>query len=49
METCRYAWEFLTDILRIPADRLYVTYFGGDEKLKVEEDRECRDIWIKIG
>uniref|UniRef100_A0A183HTU9 alanine--tRNA ligase n=1 Tax=Onchocerca flexuosa TaxID=387005 RepID=A0A183HTU9_9BILA len=48
-EACLYAWNFLTDILRIPADRLYVTYFSGDESMKLEEDRECRDIWIKLG
>ncbi|EFO19940.2 alanyl-tRNA synthetase [Loa loa] len=48
-EACRYAWNFLTDVLRIPADRLYVTYFSGDENLKLKEDHECRDIWIKLG
>ncbi|VDK87319.1 unnamed protein product [Litomosoides sigmodontis] len=48
-EACLYAWSFLTEVLRIPADRLYITYFGGDEKMKLKEDRECRDIWIKLG
>ncbi|VDM09542.1 unnamed protein product [Wuchereria bancrofti] len=48
-EACLYAWNFLTDILKIPADRLYVTYFSGDESMKLKEDRECRDIWIKLG
>ncbi|VDK28222.1 unnamed protein product [Gongylonema pulchrum] len=49
MQACQFAWEFLTNVLRISEDRLYVSYFGGDEKLKMDEDRECRDIWIKIG
>uniref|UniRef100_A0A0R3QQ21 Alanine--tRNA ligase n=1 Tax=Brugia timori TaxID=42155 RepID=A0A0R3QQ21_9BILA len=49
MEACLYAWNFLTDVLKIPADRLYITYFGGDESMKLKEDRECRDIWIKLG
>ncbi|KAM3718893.1 Alanine--tRNA ligase, cytoplasmic [Dirofilaria immitis] len=48
-EACLYAWNFLTDVLRIPADRLYVTYFSGDENMKLKEDHECRDIWIKLG
>lgn len=43
------AWEFLTDVLKLPSDRLYVTYFGGDEKLCLPADNECRDIWLKVG
>jgi alanyl-tRNA synthetase len=34
-----YAWEFLTGVLRIPAERLWVTVF--------EEDDEAADIWLK--
>uniref|UniRef100_A0A915PJ80 Alanine--tRNA ligase n=1 Tax=Setaria digitata TaxID=48799 RepID=A0A915PJ80_9BILA len=49
VEACRYAWNFLTDILKIPPDRLYVTYFSGDERMKLGEDHECRDIWIELG
>uniref|UniRef100_A0A0R3S5H3 Alanine--tRNA ligase n=1 Tax=Elaeophora elaphi TaxID=1147741 RepID=A0A0R3S5H3_9BILA len=48
-EACLYAWRFLTDVVRIPADRLYITYFGGDENMKLKEDSECRDIWVKLG
>ncbi|KAL3995589.1 alanine--tRNA ligase [Acanthocheilonema viteae] len=48
-EACLYAWSFLTDVLRVPADRLYITYFSGDENMRLKEDRECRDIWIKLG
>jgi len=38
-EAIGYAWEFLTDVLRIPAERLWVTVF--------EEDDEAADIWLK--
>ena len=38
-EAIAYAWEFLTGVLRIPADRLWVTVF--------EEDDEAADIWLK--
>lgn len=48
-KACLYAWDFLTNDLKLPADRLYVTYFCGDESMKLKEDRECRDIWIKLG
>lgn len=48
-EACRMAWELLTGPLRIPAYRLYVTYFGGDPGAGLEPDNECRDVWLRIG
>lgn len=48
-EVCNWAWEFLTDTLKLPADRLYVTYFGGDDKAGLEPDNECKQIWLDIG
>jgi alanyl-tRNA synthetase len=30
-------------------ERLYVTYFGGNEKFELEPDNETRDIWINLG
>uniref|UniRef100_A0A1I7T9D3 Alanine--tRNA ligase n=1 Tax=Caenorhabditis tropicalis TaxID=1561998 RepID=A0A1I7T9D3_9PELO len=48
-EACRYAWEYLVEKLGIDADRLYVSYFGGIEKLGLPEDKECQEIWKKIG
>jgi alanyl-tRNA synthetase len=38
-EAIAYAWEFLTGVLRIPTERLWVTVF--------EEDDEAADIWLK--
>ena len=43
------AWSLLTEVYRLPKDRLYVTYFGGDEALGVAADEECREIWRNIG
>ncbi|MDZ4824077.1 MAG: alanine--tRNA ligase [Flavobacteriales bacterium] len=40
-----WAWELLTDVYKIPKDRLYVTVFEGDEKEKLEFDHEAFDIW----
>jgi alanyl-tRNA synthetase len=48
-EICNWAWELLTKRYGIPADRLYVSYFGGDEKTGLAADDECRNIWLEIG
>ncbi|KAL9708167.1 hypothetical protein quinque_011685 [Culex quinquefasciatus] len=48
-EICTWAWELLTDRLKLPSDRLYVTYFGGHPESGLEPDLECRDIWLKLG
>ncbi|KAM3720657.1 Alanine--tRNA ligase, cytoplasmic [Dirofilaria immitis] len=49
LEVCNWAWELLTKVLGIPRDRLYVSYFGGDEKAGLAADEECRQIWLNIG
>ncbi|KAB0798281.1 hypothetical protein PPYR_09274 [Photinus pyralis] len=48
-EICSWAWELLTKVLKLPSDRLYVTYFGGDRSQGLEPDEECRKIWLKLG
>ncbi|KAI9499253.1 alanyl-tRNA synthetase [Zychaea mexicana] len=45
----KLSWEFLTEVLNLPADRLYVTYFGGDEKQGLEPDLEAKKIWLERG
>lgn len=42
-----YAWTLLTDVYGIEKDRLYATYFEGDESLGLEPDLEARDYWLK--
>ena len=37
-EAIQYGWEFLTETLRLPAERLWVTVY--------EEDDEAADIWL---
>uniref|UniRef100_T1J525 Alanine--tRNA ligase n=1 Tax=Strigamia maritima TaxID=126957 RepID=T1J525_STRMM len=46
LEVCNWAWELLTEVYKIPKDRLYVTYFGGQPEMGLEPDNECRDIWL---
>uniref|UniRef100_T1PDF0 Alanine--tRNA ligase n=1 Tax=Musca domestica TaxID=7370 RepID=T1PDF0_MUSDO len=48
-EICAWAWEFLTERLGLDKDRLYVTYFGGDETSGLEPDLECKQIWMNLG
>ncbi len=41
-DAIRYAWEFLTDVLGLPEEKLWITVF--------EEDDEAESIWInKMG
>ena len=44
-EAINWAWEFLTESLKIDKDRLYVTIFTGDESELLERDNESYDIW----
>ena len=40
-----WAWEFLTETLKIDKDRLYVTVFAGDEAELLERDNESFKLW----
>ncbi|PWA51613.1 alanyl-tRNA synthetase [Artemisia annua] len=46
-EAIGWAWELLTTVYKLPTDRIYATYFGGDEKLGLPADNEARDIWLQ--
>uniref|UniRef100_A0A3Q2H3T4 Alanine--tRNA ligase n=1 Tax=Equus caballus TaxID=9796 RepID=A0A3Q2H3T4_HORSE len=46
---CKMALELLTQEFGIPIERLYVTYFGGDEAAGLEPDLECKQIWQNLG
>lgn len=48
-EVTAWAWEFLTETLELPKDRLYVTYFGGDKAAGLEPDLECKQFWLDLG
>lgn len=48
-EICSWAWQFLTERLGLPKDRLYVTYFGGDKASGLEPDLECKQLWLDLG
>jgi len=46
-EAIDYAWDLLTSVYGIDENRLYATYFEGDEKLGLEPDLEAKDFWLK--
>ncbi|URD94289.1 DHHA1 domain [Musa troglodytarum] len=47
-EAITWAWELLTEVYKLPKDRVYATYFGGDEKLGLPADNEARDMWLRF-
>ena len=44
-EAIAYAWEFLTEVMKIDKSWRYVTVFGGDEKEGLAMDTEAYDFW----
>lgn len=46
---CKLALDLLTKEFGIDIDRLYVTYFGGNEAAGLEPDLECKQIWLNLG
>jgi alanyl-tRNA synthetase len=48
-EACLWGWELLTERWSIPKERLYVTYFGGNEAASLPADDEVKQIWMDIG
>ncbi len=43
-----WAWELLTEVYKIPKDRLYVTVFEGDKTDNVPMDEESFNLWKKF-
>jgi alanyl-tRNA synthetase len=44
-EAIDWAWELITGVWGFPKERLYATYFGGDEKMPA--DTEAQNLWLK--
>ena len=44
-EAIDWSWELLTSVYGLEKDRLYVTYFEGDEKEGLAKDQEAYDFW----
>ena len=44
-EAIEWAWEFLTEVCDLPADRMYATVFEGDASEGLGSDEEARSYW----
>ena len=44
-EAIDWAWELITKVWGFPVDRLYATYFGGDDKMPA--DTEAQNFWLQ--
>jgi alanyl-tRNA synthetase len=44
-EAINWAWELLVKHWQMPTNRLYATYFGGDERTPADE--EARQYWLR--
>ena len=47
-EAIEWAWEFLTEVMGIDKNSLYVTVFEGDKGDNLTEDSEAYSYWKKI-
>ncbi|GHS97294.1 alanine--tRNA ligase [Bacteroidia bacterium] len=46
-EAIEYAWEYLTEVLKLDKNRLYVTVFEGSPSENLERDDEAAGYWEK--
>ena len=46
-EAIDWAWELLTDVYKLPKDRLYATVFEGYAPEGLEADTEARSYWLR--
>jgi alanyl-tRNA synthetase len=44
-EAIDWSWELITKVWGFPVERIYATYFGGDEKS--EADLEAKELWLR--
>lgn len=44
-EAIAWAWELLTEVYKLPKDKLYVTVFGGDKGDNLPVDEEAKQLW----
>ena len=40
-----WAWELLTEVYKLPKEKLYVTVFGGDKGDNLPVDEEAKQLW----
>ncbi len=48
-EAIEFSWDLLTKVYGLNPDRLYVTYFEGNQAGGLEPDNEARELWKSVG
>ncbi|KAH9385518.1 alanyl-tRNA synthetase [Nematocida major] len=46
-EAIHFGWEFLTEVLKLDKERIYVSYFEGDPAQGLPADTEAQELWRK--
>jgi len=46
-EAIRWAWQLLTEVWKLPKERLFATVFGGDEAEGLECDEQAYQDWLR--
>lgn len=46
-EIIDWAWEFLTEVVKLDKNRLYATVFEGSKEENLEADEEAKSYWLK--
>jgi len=47
-EAIEWAWQLLTEVYKLPKDRLYVSVFGGDKGDNLPADEEAKALWKRF-
>ena len=47
-EAIEWAWELLTEVYKLPKERMYATVFEGSEEDGVPFDQEAYDFWLRF-
>jgi alanyl-tRNA synthetase len=48
-EQIKWVYQFLTEELNLPKERIWVTCFAGDDALGLPKDTEAAEIWKSLG
>jgi alanyl-tRNA synthetase len=46
-EAIHFGWEFFTDYLKLPEDKLYASVHEGDDEMGLDVDKEALEEWNK--
>ncbi|MBQ6690618.1 MAG: alanine--tRNA ligase [Rikenellaceae bacterium] len=47
-EAIEWAWELLTEVYKLPKERMYATVFEGSEEDGVPFDQDAYDFWLRF-